>query len=69
MEHFYDSRCAAVEQIVDVPENPLLSSEMASYPLFHISLRRANVSVQALFEGECAQSAHAKRRVIVQLYD
>jgi hypothetical protein len=50
VEHFDDSRCAVVEQVVYVPEQAFLFCEVAFYSLFQISLSGANVSVYALFK-------------------
>ena len=68
-EHFHDSCCAVVKQVINVPELEFIFPEMTPYSLFQISLRGANVSVQAFSEGYFALGTYIHIDAFVYLND
>jgi hypothetical protein len=59
-EHFHDSCCVVVKQVIDMPERGFTFSEVTFYSLFQISLRGTNIRVQAFFEGYFAYGTYIR---------
>jgi hypothetical protein len=57
-EHLCDFCCVIVKQVINMPELTFIFPEVTHYSLFQISLRRANISVQAFFEGYFAYGTY-----------